>query len=349
MKDEPLQAWRAAGIERGSAVVPALTARREHTRTPPATIRGIGGRSRVRISCDTGISQVGAMQDFYEEEHTEILARVVWARKRPCLPWLFGAGLSFAVGVALTMSARRATHIREHETALAIEHGAAEIGRAIDAAARSAHQRVDRVANTAMMRAAILTDAATVADLLRSEFKLGIAPGEIIELFQLRGANLETLIRWPTAAAALPVVTDPSVTIVHLDGAGPRVAVGAHIDRLKDGDGYDASISGAFVLSTPVDLQAIGQRLSEYATEATLAESGRSVQLVHRSSAVTGDLVELAVPSRMAQLTLTVAPAPPTGHGGWIAAARNAAFALGGVMLIVFGLVFMSRRSPARG
>lgn len=289
------------------------------------------------------------MQDFYEEEHTEILARAMWARKRPSVPWLFGAALSFTVGIALTMSARRATHIREHETALALQRAAAEIGRRVDAVAHAAHQRADGVANTAMMRAAILTDAATVADLLRSEFKLGIAPGEVIELFQLRGANLETLLRWPAAAGALPVVKDDDVTIVHLDGAGPRVVVGAHIDRLKDGAGYDASVSGAFVLSTPVDLEAIRQRLAEYATEATLAESGKSVELVHRSSPLTSAPVQHAVPSRMAQLTLTVAPAPPTGHGGWITAVRNAAFALGGVMLIVFGLMVMPRQSRPRG
>jgi len=287
------------------------------------------------------------MQDFYEEEHTDILARVMWARKRPGTPWLFGAALSLTVGVVLTMSARRATHMREHETVLALAHEAAEIGRVVDAAARAAHQRADRIANTAMMRAAILTDAATVADLLRSEFKLSAAPGDVLELFQLRGADLETLLRWPAAAAALPVVMD-DVTIVHLDGAGPRVIVGAHIDRIKDGVGYDANVSGAFVLSTPVDLRPICQRLSDHATEATLAEPGESLQLVHRSSPAIGDLVQLTVPSRTAPLTLTVAPAPPAGRGGWIAAVRNAAFALGGVMLIVFGLVFASQLRSKR-
>jgi hypothetical protein len=101
-------------------------------------------RLHPRTTCHNSRHWSPLPQDFYEEEHTEILARAVWARKRPSLPWLFGSALSFAVGVALTMSA-----------------------------------------NTTMMRAAILTDAATVADLLRSEFKLGIAPGEVIELFQL--------------------------------------------------------------------------------------------------------------------------------------------------------------------
>jgi hypothetical protein len=233
-------------------------------------------------------------------------------------------------------------HARERDRTLALEHEAAAIGRAVDVAVRTAHQRADRIASTPMMRAAILTDAATVADLMRNEFKLTIAPGEVIELFQLRDANLETLIRWPASAAALPVVKDRDITIVHLDGTGPRVIVGSHIERLKDGAGYDPATSGAFALSTPVDLTAIRRRLAEHAAEATLAVAGASIHLVERSAAG-GELVQLAVPSSTAELTLTVAPAPVTGHGGWVSGLRNLALAAGVVMLIVFGLC--SRRS----
>lgn len=282
------------------------------------------------------------MQDFYEEEHTDILPRVVWARKRPSLPWLFGAALTLSTAVTLTLTSRHAMHARERDRTRALEHEAAAIGRAVDLAVRTAHQRADRIASTPMLRAAILTDAATVADLMRSEFKLMIAPGEVIELFQLRDANLETLIRWPAGAAALPVIKDGDITIVHLDGTGPRVIVGSHIERLKDGAGYDSATSGAFALSTPVDLTAIRRRLAEHAAEATLAqsgESGTSIHLVERSAAADG-LVQLAVPSSTARLTLTVAPAPVTGHGGWVIGLRNLALAAGVVMLIVFGLVF---------
>jgi hypothetical protein len=198
-----------------------------------------------------------------------------------------------------------------------------------------------------MMRAAILTDAATVADMMSSEFKLQLAAGEVVELFQIHDSKLEMLIRSP-ATAALPAVKDRGVTIVQLDDRGPRVVVGAHVERLKDGAGYDSDKAGMFVLSAPVDLAAIRQRLSEHAVDATLVESGTSVHLVHQSPVTAGELVRLAVPSRTADLTLTVAPKLNGHHARWIAPARRATFGLGALMLIVFALIFVVRRPRPR-
>jgi hypothetical protein len=283
------------------------------------------------------------MQELFEEEHTEILARIAWARKRPSKWWLVGAALSFTGAFVITVFAQ-ATHALEHATTLALEDEAAEIGRTIDAAAGAAHQRAEAIANTAIMRAAILTDAATVADVLQNEFQFKLAAGEVVELFQIHDAKLEMLIRMP-AAAALPQVKDRNVTIAELDDSGARVVVGAHVDRLKNGAGYDSNMTGMFVLSAPVDLAAVRQRLSEHAVDATLAESGKSVQLVHRSPATAGEFVRLAVPSRTAALTLTVMPQLTNHHARWIDRARRVTVGLGVLMLISFALIFLVRRT----
>src|SRR5215470_7609731 len=118
------------------------------------------------------------MQDLFEEEHTEVLARAVWTHRRPSTRWLGGAAMWFTAAIAITMCAPHSTHTLAPATIAALKHQAAELGLTIDAAIGAAHQRAQGVASTSMMRAAILTDAATVADVMKSEFKFQLAPGE---------------------------------------------------------------------------------------------------------------------------------------------------------------------------
>ena len=283
------------------------------------------------------------MHDFAEEEHTEILARVVWARRRPSMVWLFGAALSFTVAIAMTAFAHRAAQARERDQLRAIEDEAGELGRAIDTAARAAHERADQIAGTRMVRAAILTDRATVADMMQSEFTFGLAPGEAFELFQLHDTQPEPLIRWPATAAALPPVADPSATLVTAAPDGPHIVVGAHVNRIKDGAGYDASVSGIVVLSTPLDLEANRRWLAQHVLGATLAGAGQSFQLVGDAPAAAGEQIPIPVPSRTARLTLGVSPIPPAGSG-WFGPVRHVAFGLGAAFLIGFVAAFGPRR-----
>ena len=287
------------------------------------------------------------MQELWEE-HTEVLARVVWAHRRPSALWLVGAGVAFSVATAVTVFAPQQTHTIAQTTLLALDREAAEIGRAVDATARVAHDRAAAIAGTTMMRAAILTDAATVADMMTSEFRLELAPGEIVELYQSHDATLETLIRVPETAAALPRRKDDTTTI-QLDSSSLRVVAGAHIERLKDGAGYDAAKAGLFVLAVPVDLGAISRRLSEHAVDATLSESGPSVHLVRQLAVAAGELVRIPVPTRTGKLTLTAAPRLTTARVRWVDVVRTTALAVGGAMLIAFTVIaVLRRRRPAR-
>jgi hypothetical protein len=284
------------------------------------------------------------MPEFYEEEHTEVLARVVWARRRPSLLWLGGAALSFTIAFAITLLAPASSGLKG-DARQALQREAAEIGRAVDDAARAAHQRANSIAGTAMIRAAILTDAATVADVMASEYKLALAQGEVVELFQIRNGKPEQLIRLPQTAGELPRITDRERTMVHFDGTDLRVVVCARIERLKDGEGYDSHTAGTFVLSVPVDLAGVRGRLAQREVDATLAESGIAVHLVRRSPVAVGELVELPVPTRIAKLTLTVAPSALSGRrAAWVAPVRNASYSLGALSLIAFAAMFVLRR-----
>ena len=290
------------------------------------------------------------MPELFEEEHTEVLSRAVWMHRRPSMRWLAGAAVWFALAIAITLWAPHSTHTLAPATVAALEHQAAELGLTIDAAARAAHQRAQSVANTPMMRAAILTDAATVADVMKSEFKFQLAPGEVIELFQIHDGQIDTLIRMPATAPALPRVQDHDVTRIEIDGAGLRVIAGAHVDRLKEGEGYDAHMAGMFMLASPVGLEAIRQQIAEYAEDATLVDASRDVHLVHRPSETPGHTLSLAVATEAAKLTLSVVPRL-TGHRApWLDLARNIAFVLGALMAIMFALMLaLHRRELRRG
>lgn len=290
------------------------------------------------------------MQDLFEEEHTEVLSRAVWTRRRPSLRWLGGAAMWFTAAIAITVCAPHSTHTLAPATITALEHEATELGLTIDAAARAARQRAQGVANTPMMRAAILTDAATVADVMRSEFKFQLAPGEVVELFQIHDGQIDTLIRIPATAPALPRIREREVARVEIEGAGVRVIAGARVDRLKDGEGYDASMTGMFMLSSPVGLEAVRQHIAQYAEDAALVDASRTIHLVHQPSGTPGRTLSLAVPTEAAKLTLSVVPAL-TGHRApWLDLARNISIVLGALMGIMFALMFaLYRRELRRG
>jgi hypothetical protein len=283
------------------------------------------------------------MHDF-EEEHTEVLSRVMWEKKPPSMLWLGGAAMWFTAAVALTVCAPPSTHTLDDTTVTALQHEAVEIGLTIDAAARTAHQRAAAIAQTPMLRAAILTDAATVADIMTSELKFQRSPGEVVELFQVRNGKLESLIRLPASARPLPATGDAEVTTAQLDDTGPRVVVSAHVRRIKDAEGYEPGITGMFMLSGPVGVGAIRQQLAGYAADAALVQAGRSVLLVHQPDVAAGEPMSIEVPSTTAQLTLTAAPLLAGHRAPWIELARNISLAAGAVMAIGFGLLLVLYR-----
>jgi hypothetical protein len=256
----------------------------------------------------------------------------------------------FTAAIAITMCAPHSTHTLAPATVVALEHQASELGLTIDAAVRAARQRAQSVTRTPMMRAAVLTDAATVADVMKNEFRFQLAPGEVVELFQIHDGQIDTLIRMPATAGALPRIKDRDVAMVEIDGGDLRVIAGERVVRLKTGEGYDTRTSGMFMLSSPIGLEAIRQQIAASAEDATLVDASRAIHLVHQPSATAGHTLSLPVPTEAAKLTLTVVPAL-TGHRApWLDLARNISVVLGALMLIMFALMLaLHRRRVRRG
>ena len=103
--------------------------------------------------------------------------------------WLIAAIAAGVAGGALMYLDGQATGAASTEDdarASALHTDLSALGAAIDGAARATQLRADGIAQTPMLRAAIETDAATVKDMVGSDFLFTPTPGEVFELFQLR-------------------------------------------------------------------------------------------------------------------------------------------------------------------
>ena len=105
-----------------------------------------------------------------------------------------------------------------------------------------AKQRARSIAMSPMLRAAIVTDAATVQDLLRSEPTFAVATGETMELHQGREKTSVLLARVPNDARPIGVGS----TRIDLRARLVRVVVTAPV---QDRDAHDA---GSLVLAVAI-------------------------------------------------------------------------------------------------
>lgn len=255
--------------------------------------------------------------------------RIVAARRRANFVWLVGAITAFLAAVAVTvLGDRDDTH------AAAVELEAQRIASAIDSAARSAHVQADGIAATPLVRAAITTDAATMADIARSEMRFSRNPGEVLEIYQLGGGAPVSLLRLPpTFARVAPM--DGRATRLDPSGGGGLDAIAAAPIEPQTGDAGDARIRGQIVISVPVDLAGARNRLANTTRGATLRGIAAPLELVPAKAG--GRALVVAVHPDAAwelpplELAVTV-PAPPA----WIVPARYAAAGLGTVLLFLF-------------
>src|SRR5258705_10208080 len=162
------------------------------------------------------------------EENTDLTPRIVDANRRANLVWLIGAIAAFTFAVAITFMARWGTEAIDRPTSVGIENEAVRIATAIDASSRAAPLQADGVAASPMVRAAISTDAATVADLFQTEVKFAPKTGEILELFQLHAQQPPaSLIRLPSTAGPLAPVAGRGTRLDNTGKGGLDVVAGA--------------------------------------------------------------------------------------------------------------------------
>jgi serine/threonine protein kinase len=261
-------------------------------------------------------------------------------QQRSSALWLVGAALAGLVTVAVTVADELIVAAGERAAASALAADVERIASVFEASARSAHMRADGIATTPMLRAAIETDAATLHDIADTEMLFPVEKGESLEIFQLRGDVVTSLLRIPRTAAALPPLRGRG-TQLHSDGHGVTLIASAPIS------GYRAAVAGGIVIAASVDLTSIRRALDAHSVGASLTGLGGEIVLVPQRPLDGGDSVELPVPSsaqwsaRGAALVAT--PKKATGLG-WAWPTQAMSGALSALLLIGF-FVSLGRRS----
>jgi hypothetical protein len=279
---------------------------------------------------------------FPDDENTDLTPRVVLAQRRANLVWLVGA-IGALVGAGAVSFVAQSS---DRTTPVVVEIEAQRIASAIDLSAKSAHVQADGVAMTPMVRAAIETDAATMADVAKNEIHLALNPGETLEVFQVRGGSPTTLLRWPASATPLRPVPGHGTRLENSGKSSLDVVAGAPIAPQGERQGEkNTGVEGEVAMSTPVDLALTRQRLSALVVAASLVGVGEPLVLIgHNADA--GDTTQVSFPVqpsadwRLPTMNLNAELA--SRRPRWIAPARYACVALSGAMLLLF--VFGLRR-----
>jgi hypothetical protein len=269
---------------------------------------------------------------FPEDEHTEQLPRIVVARRRANLIWLVGAAGALVGAASVGLVADDG----DKTAPAAVEIEAARIAAAIDLAAKSAHVQADGVAMTPMVRAALDTDAATMVDIARNEIHLALRPGETLEVFQIRGKTIATLLRWPTNATPVRPIRGRATRLENSGKNSLDVVAGSPIEAQSE---RSTGTEGEVAMSIPVDLALTRQRLSELVVEASLVGVGQPLALVSNNGDRDGAIhmkfpVEPSAEWKLPPLALEAVLA--STRPGWITPARYTFIALCGMMLLLF-------------
>ncbi|HEX5060892.1 MAG TPA: hypothetical protein VFV99_16105 [Kofleriaceae bacterium] len=266
------------------------------------------------------------------EEHTEIVPRVVLARRRRAVTFLAFAAFAFSVGAASFVIPKKRRV--EQATKDAITADAQKLAVNLHAAFNQTQDRAEGFAGTPVLEAGILTDAATVADIVKTEYRLKTRPGETLELFQLKGETITPLVRVPADAAPIAYVKGKRTRIENRKGLA--VVVSAEVAPYNS----TTDLSGQLAVAAAVDLSQLP--LSAHSVEANLVGAGPPIPLVAKRG--TGDSLTVPVPLdakwELGQLSLHAVPVMSPYLAGWVLPLRYGALGLGIAFLCTFLVAF---------
>jgi len=286
--------------------------------------------------------------ESWDHDSTDLIPRVV--RTRRGLQILL-ASATLALVAALVTWALPPHERADPAAADVVRDQAAAIATALDRTASTAHQRSDQIATNPLMRAAILTDSQTVADLVQSEhFEVKPLAGETVELFQRDGDDVTSLLRTPQTAPAIRFMPGAGTRLENV-GAALHVIVTAEVERLKDGLGYKPTISGSLALSDPIALDDVRAKLGAVALSASITGAGKTPLVVLAPMAgQAGTPVHATIhpnPEWFADLTLVASPRMIRTRASWILPVRIAGFALAALFFVLSARIAAgTRRSP---
>lgn len=278
--------------------------------------------------------------ESFEEDHTDLTPRVLGAYRRANLVWLIAAACVFLIAIVFAVVARVGVSAIHKASAAGIDSEAARVAAAIDSSARAAQLKADGIAATPMLRAAIVTDAATIADVVSTEVRVADKPGEVIEFFQVRDQTTTSLLKLPAGAPLIAPVMGRAMRLDNLGADGLNLVVGSPITPNDAG----SALTGQLVLSVPVELAEARKRLAEIAAEAVLYGAGDPIILVSTPGAA-GAKINRAVRAsdewKLGELTVSVTPLASSGGATWLDPVSYVAAGLAALLLVIW---FVARR-----
>ncbi len=197
------------------------------------------------------------------------------ARRGPTPGWIVGSTVLFLAGLALFLVAPGGAGPDGGAPNLALlQADADKLAADIDAATHAAELRAGGFAQSPQLRAAVETDAATVKDLIGTDFVLAQAKGETFELFQLRDAAAVALFVAPEGPPlAVPTAAAPRL---RSDGRVLSVVVSAPVVS----PGGSGGVAGGVALAVPIDLGPAVKQLGTHATSVQVLGVTPPVQLL---------------------------------------------------------------------
>lgn len=261
------------------------------SRATPRSLPAQEGTAATKVGSKTGRSRTGEAPAALGAESASPSPTVEVTSPRRAFGLAIAAVLAggVALGAELLERTMRADAARTGASAL---QGAAQ--RAAELLAVTAHAarlRLDGVATAPMLRAAIGTDTATVADLINNEMLFTANPGEALEVFQVRGDHPTSLLRIPASAAPLSWLKGRESDAAAAGGV-LSVSVSSPVA------GYDGAVVGGLVLTTPVDLSSLRDALTGHVTAASLRGLEEEIRLVEEAGGSGAKRAELAVPMK---------------------------------------------------
>lgn len=281
------------------------------------------------VYASSNVGVMGRGQDDWEE-HTEIVPRVVLARRRRAVLFLALAACAFSLGAATFAISKRQRVSPATKDGLTA--AAQKLAVILHAAFKQTLDRAEGFAGTPVLEAGILTDAATVNDIVKTEYRLKTRPGETLELFQIRDGQVTSLVRVPPEEQ--PIHLGKPVRLENRKGLA--VVACAEVAPYNN----TGALTGKLAVAATVDVSKL--QLAGHTVEANLIGAGPPIPLVAKRGA--GQALTLPVPLdakwQTGELALHAVPVTSGYHPGWVVPLRYGALGLGVVLLSTFLVAF---------
>jgi hypothetical protein len=233
------------------------------------------------------------------------------APRRARLVWLLLAMPAIAGAIALAFvkpADPAAAAAAPAPKSVEIDTVAQLVGATLDAEGKAALIRAEAIASSPTLRAAIQTDAGTLADMAKDhdiDLPSGSDAGSdaALQIFQVSPAGRKVLLAMPSGATA---VTPPGVGKTRLEERGNRLVVIADAKITTQSDP-----SGEVVLTTPIDLSAIQNRTYAEVTGVELTGFGKPIAIGGGAAVANGARVTASVTTAGSEHSLAVSATIP--------------------------------------